>query len=368
MQLIYLAPSVIPSRNANSIHVMKMLNAFKNNGLNVSLVVPFCKEKRENKIKDIFSFYGVSEFPLIYFPVPSIKGGKYLYSLLLALWLLFKKKDIIYSRDFYPAMFSAILGMPVIMEFHGLPKKASGLKGWLINRFYKSKKLKKIVVISNALRNIFIEDGFDSKKIVVAHDGSDPLPGGIIEFPLKGDFKVGYVGHLYKGRGMKIIISLAEKFADIDFHLAGGKEEDIVYWRKKTKSLKNLHLHGFIPPSKTDSFRVNCDVLLAPYEKQVIISDGRTDTSKFMSPLKIFEYMASGTPTLVSDLEIIKEVLNSETAFLCDPSKQNDWEKALSEAKKNKSLGEEKGNLAKKEFLSKYTWFQRAKNIIKYTA
>ena len=56
MRILYLSRSLIPSRQANSIHVMNMCNAFSNNH-NVLLLG---MKSTHNNAVDIFSYYGVS--------------------------------------------------------------------------------------------------------------------------------------------------------------------------------------------------------------------------------------------------------------------------------------------------------------------
>ena len=64
MNIVYIATSKIPSRTANSIHVMKMCHEFANEGHNVTLIYPNMKGIESN-IKDVYSFYGVkSNFKL----------------------------------------------------------------------------------------------------------------------------------------------------------------------------------------------------------------------------------------------------------------------------------------------------------------
>ena len=60
--------------------------------------------------------------------------------------------------------------------------------------------------------------------------------------------KVGYVGHLYKGRGIETIIECARKLNDISFHLVGGLKKDIEFWKNHTKQiqLNNVFFYGFV--------------------------------------------------------------------------------------------------------------------------
>ena len=45
MKILYISNSIIPSRTANSIHVMKMCQAFADNGHEVILLAPDKKKK-----------------------------------------------------------------------------------------------------------------------------------------------------------------------------------------------------------------------------------------------------------------------------------------------------------------------------------
>ena len=59
MRILYISNSTIPSRMANSIHVMKMCQAFSENGHKVVLLAPDIKQKYERGINNVFEFYGV---------------------------------------------------------------------------------------------------------------------------------------------------------------------------------------------------------------------------------------------------------------------------------------------------------------------
>jgi hypothetical protein len=51
MKIIYISKSIIPSRTANSINVMKMCQAFADNGHEVVLLAPNLKTKYEKGIE-----------------------------------------------------------------------------------------------------------------------------------------------------------------------------------------------------------------------------------------------------------------------------------------------------------------------------
>ena len=85
---------------------------------------------------------------------------------------------------------------------------------------------------------MFLENGYLNESLIyVAHDGADEVSNFDNKIDLSGkkqNLKVGYVGHLYKGKGMEVISSIAEKLDDdIEIHIIGGFNKDINYWKIK---------------------------------------------------------------------------------------------------------------------------------------
>ena len=82
MKIIYISKSIIPSRAANSIHVMKMCQAFADNGHKVVLLAPDLKNYYESNVDDIYEYYGVKKnFKIKKLFHPNIRFGAFLYVL-----------------------------------------------------------------------------------------------------------------------------------------------------------------------------------------------------------------------------------------------------------------------------------------------
>ena len=112
----------------------------------------------------------------------------------------------------------------------------------------------------------------------------------------------GYVGH--STGSIETIIECAKKIDDMTFHIVGGLKVDIDYWKEylKNTNLNNIYFYGFVTSDETKKYLNSFDILLAPYQKKVsVFGNHESDTSKFMSPLKIFEYMSHKKPIIVSD-------------------------------------------------------------------
>lgn len=365
MKITYIADSIIPSQTANSVHVMKMCQALSLNGHNVVLLVPN-KIDKNIKVSDVYDFYGVEKcFKIIKLPFPKIVGGIFIFSLLSILRAKRKKADLVYTRFLYSCFLGLLMKFPTIFEIHS-PSFVTKIDNFLF-RFIAKNKSKKIVVISRALRDHLAKKyKIDSAKIAVAPDGADPVPSELKPVEIKNDDKlrIGYVGHLYKGRGIDIIAEMARKCPWAEFHIIGGLPEDLNYWKKELVKQKNIIFYGYVPHRKVYEYMLAFDALIAPYQEKVSVLGGG-NTSEWMSPLKIFEYMAAGKAILSSDLPVLKEILtHGKNALLAPPADVDKWITNLEQIKTNVSLRKSLGEIAKREFEEKYTWKSRAEFIL----
>lgn len=363
MKIVYLSNSIIPSRTANSIHVMKMCQAFADNGHEVILLAPDRYREYEEGVEDVYQYYGVRKNfalrKLKYSNLRFFRTLKYAFSIYREIKKI--QPDLVYGRDLHGCFFAS-RRFPTMFEAHNPVSNIANryiFRLMLKNRFYK-----KTIVISKALKKIF-EKNFSSfnNHLVIAHDGSDEVSDfeGILE--KSSCLRVGYFGHLYAGRGIDLILAIAEKLNDTEFHIVGGKEKDITYW-KNFKPLSNVIFHGFVSPELVYKYRNSCDILLAPYQNEVAISNTKINTSSYMSPLKIFEYMASRKAIVCSDLPVIREVLNETNSILVGCDQLEQWIAAIKKLQK-KELRDKLATSAHNEFLRCYTWKIRAYNLLR---
>ena len=370
MKILYISNSVIPSKKANSIHVMKMCQAFADNGHEVILLAPDKKNKYEKKVDDIYEYYGVRKnFLMKKLWYPNLKGRAILYSLAIFFYLILNKKfDLVYGRFLYGCYVSMILGNEVILEAHDPIYERRNFELKIFEKIINNKHFKKLVVISNVLKDIYLKKGYlNENKIQVAHDGADRVENFKNKMNLLGNkenLKVGYLGSLYKGKGIEVIVSIANKVKNnIEFHIIGGVEKDIEYWKNRIDS-KNVFFYGYVSHQKVGNYINSMDVCLLPNQKKIILS-GVGDISSFTSPLKLFEYMSHKKTIIASDIKVLREVLNQKNSILVDADNIDQWINAL-EISKNYLLREKISKQALVDF-EPYTWKNRASKILNKT-
>jgi glycosyltransferase involved in cell wall biosynthesis len=177
-------------------------------------------------------------------------------------------------------------------------------------------------------------------------------------------FTAGYTGHLYPGRGIDLLVELARRNPKMRFIWAGGEAVAIRLWNKRLSNagVNNVRLMGFVPNTQLPLIQAACDVLMMPHERRVSASGGG-DIARFTSPMKMFEYLATGRAILASDLPVLREVLNKDNAVLIAPEDIDAWNGALRVLEVNEDKRRALGNQARKD-AEKYTWVERARRTL----
>ena len=378
MKVVYFSRTEIPSLAANSVQIMKMCNAFAASGHNVKLVN--MSSRAPEPRTDCYSFYNVERsFEISQITVLAIENSRFRY-LISTIWsafqLIFKVRkicpDVCYSRDLTACVVAGIFGKSInIFESH-YPVFHSRFEAAIFRFALWRKYISRLVLITNALEDTYREFyGEKLPEIVVAPDGADKVSlSDSSTSKLRGrpdTLKVGYVGHLYKGKGIEIITKLATEMPEVDFHIIGGLPEDISYWKNIIDD-KNVYFYGFVPQTMLHHYFQALDVCLLPNQKSVRAygsQENHNDQNigKFTSPLKLFEYMANRKAIIASDLPVFREVINERVALLVDPEDITGWRRAI-EILKNTDQRRKYGTAAFNLFINHYTWQHRVRTVL----
>ncbi len=370
LKIAYLASSIIPSYSANSIQVMKMCNAFVEIGNEVTLIVPN-KKAMGLELVDCFDFYGIRpNFKIEKISLLNIRGQSILYGFRSAYRAKYFNPELVYGRNVISCSIASLLGLNTMFESHSPIADSGFVSKVLFSIMIRRQNFKRLVVISGALREFYSEHYPSiSNNTIVAHDGADTPHSTILyDHKIVSDrLQVGYVGSLYNGRGLELISSLAEKCSWCDFHVIGGSNDD----EKKYKQQHiphNLTFHGQVPHGNIKHCYDKLDILLAPYQRQIATQAGN-NTVRWMSPLKIFEYMSAGKAIVCSDLPVLREIMrHGDTVIFCAPDIVDDWCNALVALRDNIELRMLLGSNAQREFLTNYTWYKRARKVLENIA
>lgn len=363
MKLAYISGARIPSACAHSVHAMHMAEAMADAGVSVTL---YGMKGKKPKNANIYNLYGVKpNFRLGLAPCgdkrpfrPFLKGTYVLFRV-----LLLDRPNVCYGRDAKTLTLLASMGKKVWFEAQALPETT--LEKKILSRLFRAKNFRGIVSGSTALAQD-LHDTFPelkSKKTLVAPAGAMPQrnepPKPDAWQGREGHPQIGYIGSLDKGRGTEMIINLANLLPEMDFHLIGGDAEQVSHALPENMPA-NLYFHGMLAHAAMPAYLSMFDITLAPFQTHL-------PTQNWMSPVKLFEYMAAGKPIICSDMPVLHEILEpNNTALFVKPDQTSEWVDAICYLVQNPSRMQELGARAKDTLERNFTWEKRARNILAF--
>lgn len=362
MNIAYLSHSPVAARVANAIHVMKMCAAFAAHGHQVTLYA----RGKPTPMPALRAAYGVaSDFDIVLRRRGSIAGvSRALYAVRQAHHARRRQRaDLYYARCTATARLALALGGATVLEVHQIPDKRS--ERAMLRAVLSHPRLARCVTISRGLLEDLhvVHPGLlERVDCVVAHDGASPaMAQHRFDLQRGSGRQFGYAGGLRRGNGLDTLLALAAALPGDTFHMLGGDAHEVAAWRARQRSA-NVVWHGRCEPAKVAGFLAACDVLLAPYVPGPMTTSG-ADTSRWMSPLKIFEYMASRTPMIVSDFPVLREVLTDDTAEWARPGDVDSWLAAVRRltTTRGREIAERAGALLDRH----YTWEARAERVLR---
>jgi len=379
MKLLYVARARIPTEKAHGLQIMKMCEAFAKLGLDIELVLPFRIQTKFLKGRNAFEYYGVKKiFNIKKLPIPDLiyftgflpekisiilfHIHDIIFSIFALFYSLIKNPDVIFTRDSKVAFLLSIF-KPVIYESHIYPSSK-------IDLYFEKNALKRcgfFITITKKLKKVYLQNGFDEKKIHVLPDGVDIEKFDIdiskeearkkLNLNFKEKLAI-YTGHLYPWKGVYTLVD-ASNFLNAKVILVGGLKEDIKKIKEyiSKKNINNVVVLGYVEPREIPFYLKAADILVLPNSANDVKSIYCT------SPLKLFEYMASKRPIVASNLPSIGEILNNSNAILVEPDKPETLAEGIKKVLGDKKLAKKIADKAYHD-VRKYSWESRAKKII----
>ncbi|HSP90745.1 MAG TPA: glycosyltransferase family 4 protein [Vicinamibacterales bacterium] len=171
---------------------------------------------------------------------------------------------------------------------------------------------------------------------------------------------VGYAGHLYPWKGLDVLVAAIERLPGVHALIVGGLagEPDLERIRALAGRLApgRVTFAGQVDPPRVAGLLRQADVLVLPN------TPGRVSAA-YTSPLKLFEYMASGRPIVASDLPALREVLRpDENAVLVEAGNAGSLAAGLARVLGDAGLATRLAAQARED-VREWTWDRRAERI-----
>jgi len=369
MKIAYVAHIRLPTEKAHGYQIMRVCAEWAKAGHEVVLYVP----KRHNHItQDAFAFYGLEQnFSLQYVPcrdwmrwVPLFGRSAFFaqsYTFLRALRHQLSGNKIVYTRDIEAVWYLSRWGYQCVFNAHTWPRK-SRLATWLISgakgAVCNSKGTELVVRAATGLPTVVAYNAADSNPYVGQEKGSLRT-----ELGLPVDKKIAlYSGHLYGWKGASALVECArvlKQGPNLLIVCVGGTKEDVKRLEQTTTDLHNIQFLGHKQKEQVPKYLAAADVLVLPN------TAATQESVQFTSPLKLFEYMASGTPIVASDLPSLKEVLSDTTAFFSKPGSGESLARAVTEVLSNTDEAQTRAR-ASMALSLQYTWDAHAQKTLSF--
>ena len=279
-----------------------------------------------------------------------------------------EKINCIYTRHLKLSCFllklKTVHRIPVVYEIHGIESITRKTRKKLSRQQIKEQQVLQrvhgIISITETLTHQLIKMYKSSCPVVVAPDGVnlDDFPY-VPKLPLAPN--ICYVGHFYPWKGVDTAVEAMKLIDNVHLFLVGGRKGDKDFIRIKTH-IKNLNIANKIT---TTGFLRREDMLKYMHKSRVAIIPLSTHpmAGLFTSPLKLFEYMATGIPIVASDVPSIREVLKPfDNAVLVPPNNPEALARGIKLLIEDKQLAERMRKKAREDVRA-YTWNERAKKI-----
>jgi len=272
----------------------------------------------------------------------------------------------VFTRDVGIAALLHALGARVVYEMHHDFKTRVGA-----SIFRQLRDRIRFVAISSALKQYMVEQlGVQQSRILVAHDGVfleryDVLRAtcrkelrsqlGIPE----GRFVLMHTGSLYRGRGIELFEAVLRAVPEALCVSVGGNEADISRWRTHYAHYQNMLFFPHQPQDRLVQFQMVADALFFPMTKDSPIW-------WCTSPLKLFEYLATGVPVIGSAIGGAAEVISDCNAVTFDPEDASTLVQAVRWVMQNPDTARKRARLGLDAVERDFTWDMRARRILDF--
>lgn len=367
----------IPSLKADGVAVMAMCDQLSKLRLKTLLLTPAGQGTpltQLGDVKDVFEFYSVeSRFEFLKFPNFFGISSRLvsLYSFAIALYLKIRDIGLINSRSLEVAVWATRLGVPVVLESHNFSRFESHrmLPEWVVAVQRLGSKAS-MVVTTHAAKLSYMKIGIPEERIMVLPNGVyiERFANAMSREELQKKFDISpssplvvFSGSLQFGRGGEEMVLCAELLPDVQFLIIGGTSDQVSYYKgiADSRGVTNINFIGHLAQRELPNYLMAADILLMPYTTRF-----SEHSFEYTSPMKMFDYLATGKPIVASDFPVLHEVLeHGRNVIFVKPDSVKEMALGIRLLLNDPELAQRIGANAKRD-AQKYSWQSRAQKFI----
>ncbi len=362
-KLVLVSNYRLPTERAYALQIAKTCESLHRLGVSLTIVAPRAKKGS----MDLHGYYNLERPIPIHYTFSLDKKGRLSgvnsyretisFAISAAIHCFFgHRNEIIFSRDdFFMLIMALLRPRRTVFEIHSLPRRI---------RWYHRitwRRITKLIVISSGLRDVLLYQGVDARKIYLIQSGFDPAwiarakqSKSVLRkknsLPAETRF-IMYTGSLMRWKGVYTLLDATRQLhSDYVSICIGGPPREYIKIREYVREnpLENFQLLPYMNHDALAEYIGLADILIVP-------NPATEEISRNNSPLKLFEYLATDKPVILSDVPALRDIANGyEGVYFFAP---DDVESLVSTVKSidiTKTYHRD---------LSAYTWDARAKKI-----
>lgn len=352
----YIAEISLPGSSGYIHHVLKICDAFSNHYktelFTFSNKINFKTLKKNYLLKNNFKIRNYEK---------KITNINFWIRLKYALYIKKKihKDSIILSRSILSSLILSLFKIRNFLELHHQPQGFTKIL-FNLSRFFCLDTFINYIVLHKNLK-----EDLKLKNVLILDDAVDVLDFNKTNYK-KNKYEFTFIGSLFDGKGIEIIDHLSKSFPKNRFYIFGDLKtlNQKKFNIKKLKIRKNLFLKGHVHYNYVPKILMSSKFLLMPYQKKVAVNSKNLEVSKYMSPLKLFDYLASGRTIIASKTQVYSHILKDNfNSVLVKNKSLKQWENQIKLILKNKKKLTHLG-INSKKMAENYTWSKRVQKII----
>ncbi|MEG4168619.1 glycosyltransferase family 4 protein [Microcoleus sp. S13_D1] len=336
----------------------------------VDLLFPFQPRKPDDKLATIYNIQDKLKvadlpmpWPIDFWDSKWTSSSTIVSKYYLPIHLL-KSTKIVHTRDWNFVKAAVKNGIPAIYEQHHHENKQ------FESEIVRNPLFQISVTVADTVRDSMIKNGMPSEKVITLHNGFNHLflarqteaAQNWRKQLLEDDRQhlAVYAGGLYPFKGVDMLVDVAKELPLVQFAIAGGDSSQVTAYQQlaKSKQVNNIKFLGYLPQNQLASLLQAADVLTHPH--------CLTEAATFTSPLKFFDYMASGTPIVATEITSLMEFKSGNIAATwCGPDNPYEFAKSI-QACLTKYPRKVAGYAETMDFVKQFSWENRIQKIMGY--
>lgn len=384
MRILYFADIRFPLERANGIQTIETCHALAERGHRVDLVV---KADTQQPARDPFTYYALPPNDRLVIERAPVSGPQFARRMGYLAFAIGRamgrtRADVIMTRDLGVAALLCVmpggLRAPVVYESHGYaPHVAAALPELVATA--EPPGAGKLARLARREAQVWRDaDGYVTITAGLAQELSARhgtrsnvavIPDGVRDTQLFRSDRaeklsvptVAYAGHLYAWKGVDVLLEAIARVPHVHGLIVGGHDAEPDLARVKALAARlgidaRVTFTGLVEPSRVPELLERATVLVLPNPASAI-------STRYTSPLKLFEYLAAGRAIVASDLPSIREVVHDGVeALLVAPGDATALADGIKRVLDDPALAASLARAAA-DLAPQYSWQRRAERL-----